>query len=89
MMSLPGQQLPTVQWGKYSLDTNNWKLYNFPIAFPRVCYGVIATAIPNAGIASMAARVPITIASYSETDFYAGTYGPNSNWGFIAFALGE
>ncbi|MDD6134087.1 MAG: phage tail protein [Selenomonadaceae bacterium] len=78
-----------LQWGIYSLNTNSWKSYNFPIAFQSACYGVVANMVPDAGIASQASQIPITIASYSETGFYAGTYGNNNGWGFIAFALGK
>lgn len=45
--------------------------------------------VPDAGTASMASQTPITIASYSKTGFYAGTYGGNAGWGFTAFALGK
>lgn len=82
-------QLPTVQWGTYAITTGQWKEYSFPIAFSDACYGVVTTPIPNAGTASAASSVPVTVASYSKISFNAALAGTGSNWGFVAFAVGK
>jgi hypothetical protein len=78
-----------VQWGKYAITSSNWKEYSFPIAFSDACYGVVTTPVPDAGTASAASSVPVTVASYSKTSFNAALSGTGNSWGIIAFAIGK